>query len=102
MRKYMREYLQDRIKDPERREAYNAYMRRYMRGYKKRPDVQKKDAARRLIGSVVRSGLIPPASRLDCVECGNMASQYHHEDYARPFHVVPLCLACHGKKIHKD
>ena len=73
--------------------------RRAVIDHKKRhPD---RARARQLVIQKKRAGRIPPASDLQCVDCGGKANSYHHEDYSKPLDVVPLCHRCHGIRHRK-
>lgn len=53
--------------------------------------------ARRIVNNAIRSGKI---KRLPCEVCGNVRSEAHHEDYAKPLEVVFLCKT-HHVEAHK-
>jgi len=36
--------------------------------------------------------------RSACVDCGDPASQMHHEDYSQPLQVTWLCRPCHKER----
>lgn len=57
-----------------------------------------KVSARLQVNKAVASGAMPKASECECLECGEKAAEYHHEDYSKPLDVVPLCTKCHGAK----
>jgi len=50
------------------------------------------------IAQLVRSGEIPPAKTLVCVDCGGSAREYEHREYLRPLDVVPVCRSCNLKR----
>ena len=47
------------------------------------------------IQKAIRNGTIQPASKQKCADCGKQAKDLHHEDYAKPEEVIPLCRSCH-------
>ena len=51
------------------------------------------------VARAIREGKLP---RLDgtirCVDCGQMATQYDHREYARPLDVVPVCRSCNIRR----
>ena len=47
---------------------------------------------RNTLSMAVRDGRV---KREPCRVCGAGPSEAHHEDYAKPFEVIWLCLACH-------
>lgn len=55
------------------------------------------NAINRVSQSVAR-GLIPPAAKLKCVDCGSQAQQYDHRDYGKPLKVKPVCRKCNSKR----
>jgi len=48
-----------------------------------------------------RTGKMPKAAKCACVHCGEQARENHHEDYAKPLEVMPLCKKCHVER-HKQ
>lgn len=56
----------------------------------------KKKFAYQIIAAAIRNKMIPKAKELDCVDCENLAARYHHEDYAYPLDIIPLCEKCHS------
>ena len=52
------------------------------------------EAARRAVQAAVKSGAIPKAKGLTCVDCGREAHVYDHRDYAKPLDVQPVCVSC--------
>lgn len=54
--------------------------------------------AMRLVHSHIRRGLIPPASSLKCVDCGEDALHYEHRHYTRPLEVEATCRSCNYKR----
>lgn len=59
-------------------------------------------AARSAVGNAlhaaIRSGVIPPARSLTCVDCGAPATDYDHRHYLDPLNVVPTCRSCNLKR----
>lgn len=55
------------------------------------------------VTNAVNSGVIPPAKKLPCQDCGKQAREYHHEsyEYDRRLDVIPLCNRCHNKRHGK-
>lgn len=49
------------------------------------------------LNHAVRDGKIPPIKTQRCKVCERQAEHYHHEDYSKPYAVIPLCLTCHQK-----
>jgi hypothetical protein len=49
----------------------------------------------------IKSGKVPLIGTQLCVECGEQADHYHHEDYSHPLEVIPLCRK-HHKDLHKQ
>lgn len=46
----------------------------------------------------IRSGAIPRASDLVCVDCGKQAFDYDHRSYLKPLDVEPVCRSCNQKR----
>lgn len=46
------------------------------------------------ISSAIARGTMPPASSVDCVDCGARAEHYDHRDYRKPLDVQPVCRSC--------
>jgi hypothetical protein len=51
-------------------------------------------AAVRQVTRAIRLGQLPKPSTLQCVDCGNPATEYDHRDYAKPLDVQPVCRSC--------
>ena len=62
---------------------------------KYRANHPQKIIAHNKIGNAVHYGHIPPSNTQICNVCGEKAEHYHHNDYSRPFEVIPLCRNCH-------
>lgn len=56
--------------------------------------------AREKVKDAVRSGKIPPAKMLSCVDCGESAKRYDHfAGYDKPLEVQAVCYRCDGKRV---
>lgn len=63
---------------------------------RKFPDKYK---ARNKVNNAIAKNKIPKASDLICINCKNIAQQYHHHNGYNIEHwldVVPVCIACHS------
>ena len=58
--------------------------------------------ARSVLNWQISYGNMSKASERKCEDCGIQAEHYHHEDYAKPLDVVPLCQACHTKRHNQE
>lgn len=56
------------------------------------PEAKKKANARSYANVYYRRGLL---LRQPCLNCGDLNSQKHHEDYDKPLDVTWLCRRCH-------
>lgn len=56
------------------------------------------ERAMRAVAKAIRTGAIPRANTLYCVDCGRFAWGYDHRDYARPLDVQPVCRRCNIKR----
>lgn len=56
--------------------------------------------AHRLVRMAIKDGALPSLGTraYSCVDCGEIATQYEHRDYARPLDVEPVCRRCNGKR----
>jgi hypothetical protein len=54
--------------------------------------------ATRAVMLAVRSGKLPRASTLLCVDCGAQALDYDHRDYNFPLAVDPVCRQCNMRR----
>jgi len=50
------------------------------------------------VSYAIKKGYLLPIAQCDCVDCGTIAKEYHHEDYSKPLEVVALCVLCHNKR----
>lgn len=50
--------------------------------------------ARSKVNIKVSAGDIPRASTLDCIDCGEPATDYDHRDYTKPVDIEPVCRKC--------
>lgn len=50
------------------------------------------------VHKAILDGVLPPASDLQCVDCGHQAAHYDHRDYNRPLDVAPVCCSCNLKR----
>lgn len=66
------------------------YHKRYIKKYPERKSARAKVYMATLLGK------IPKISTRSCADCGEQAHVHHHDDYAKPLDVVPLCHKCHG------
>lgn len=110
-------------KDSRERDGRRAYCKECARKadkeYRKRPEVQKREAAYQAgyknprafaeknpdalkahnsVNNAVRAGVLARPSSCICVKCGNRAREYHHHngyDASHVFDVIPLCRSCH-------
>lgn len=60
--------------------------------------------ARSAVSSAIVAGTLPKAESILCTDCGQPASEYHHDSYAQEhwLDVVPLCKACHVKRHYDE
>jgi hypothetical protein len=56
------------------------------------------ERAIRRVNTLVKSGKLPRASTLICVDCGGKAQVYEHRDYNKPEQVEPVCQSCNVKR----
>ena len=88
-----RDYMRGRPSDPLRRNA-NAKI-----SAKRHPARRR---ARESVQNAIRSGRMPPARALACVDCGKSADAYdHHAGYSRALEVQAVCHVCHGLRSRK-
>lgn len=50
------------------------------------------------VGWLTKTGQIPRANTLICVDCGAQAEVYDHRDYLKPKDVEPVCRKCNYKR----
>lgn len=103
-----REARIDRMLNPGTSESKREYDRRYYRRNRERiirrrlerhyEDKRQAQAHNRIQAAIASRQLQPP-TECECAECGNPAQEYHHENYAQPLDVTPLCRGCH-RRLH--
>lgn len=56
--------------------------------------------AYRFVKLAIGAGVLPDLAcgEYACVDCGAVATQYEHRDYARPLDVEPICKGCNLKR----
>lgn len=54
-----------------------------------------KARAHRLVNEKIQKRLINPPTKYQCIRCEDIARDYHHIDYSKPFLLIPLCRSCH-------
>ena len=52
----------------------------------------------KIVERAIKKGALPSPRGLICVDCGGIASDYEHRDYAKPLEVVPVCRSCNAKR----
>lgn len=59
-----------------------------------------KTAANAAVAKAKKLGILPDlvTGLYACVDCGGVASQYDHRNYARPLDVEPVCASCNCKR----
>jgi ribosomal protein S27AE len=88
----IRAYDRERAKSPERAKAAQAIAKAWRQADSRRT------RAHNAVTRAVRKGTLV---RCPCVQCGEVKSLAHHEDYDKPLDVVWLCQPCH-KTRHKE
>ena len=73
-------------------ECHAAVMRAFRKITPLTPEQRKKDNCRSYAGVYLRRGKLV---KQPCLECGNLDSQMHHEDYNKPLEIMWLCRKCH-------
>ena len=80
--------------------------KRYMRRNKKlfatrlrdyRQTNPEKYKAHYAVNNAVQSGRLKPARAFGCSECGQPATEYHHDDYSKPLDIRPVCRPCNRR-----
>lgn len=53
-----------------------------------------------LVQQAIKRGLLPDLKSGDyaCADCGDVAHEYDHRDYGRPFDVDPVCRRCNKRR----
>lgn len=54
--------------------------------------------AHKIVSIAVKSGILQPAQKYKCVDCGKDAFVYEHRDYQKPLDVEPVCVSCNSKR----
>lgn len=52
------------------------------------------------ISVAIRTGKLPRAATLTCVDCGKPARHWEHRYYSAPLDVSPVCEGCNAKRGH--
>lgn len=67
------------------------------------PGKNLRETAKKAVFKAKKSGVLPKSG--NCADCGVFGSghnhQAHHDDYTKPFEIIPLCCKCHRKR-HKQ
>jgi len=65
-----------------------------------RPDFKFQSFCHAAVHRAVKAGVLPDLSTGEyaCTDCGGVASEYDHRDYARPLDVDPVCRSCNRKR----
>ena len=50
------------------------------------------------VAAAIKKGRLPKPETQRCVDCGRLAQQYDHKDYANPLHVSPVCRKCNIRR----
>ena len=58
--------------------------------------------AHSIVSELIREGYLLPVTKVKCLKCNSQANHYHHPDYSRPMHVIPLCVSCHVLEHKKE
>lgn len=59
---------------------------------------RQRQVAAAAIAKAIKSGALPKARTLTCVDCGKPALDYEHRDYRRPLDVQPVCRPCNYRR----
>jgi len=53
-----------------------------------------------IVNAAVNAGILPrlKGSKIQCVDCGELARDYDHRDYMKPLDVEPVCRVCNIKR----
>lgn len=62
------------------------------------PDERWATLAGRFVALAKQLGALPPLgdASIRCVDCGAVATEYDHRDYAKPLEVEPVCRGCNA------
>lgn len=65
-----------------------------------RPEFRFQAFCHAAVNRAVKAGVLPDLScgEYACSDCGGVASEYDHRDYARPLDVDPVCRSCNCKR----
>ena len=59
----------------------------------------KQRASMSIVNIAVKSGILDKLDgSINCVDCGNPATEYEHRDYMKPLDVDPVCHKCNIKR----
>lgn len=56
-----------------------------------------KECARRIIGAMVKAGILVKTKRCECCSRARTRTVFHHVSYSKPRLVYELCLSCHRR-----
>lgn len=51
-----------------------------------------------IVAKAIRNGVLEPANKKTCVDCGKPASVHDHRDYLKPLDVDPVCKSCNSRR----
>ena len=57
-----------------------------------------RNKAQQKVYKAIRHGVIQPARKQLCVDCGKPATCLDHRSYSKPLDVVPTCNSCNSKR----
>ena len=73
-------------------DCHLAYMRNWRKTHRLEGLPRKKMNCRSHANTYLRRGKI---QKENCIKCGSVNSQMHHEDYDKPLDVIWMCRPCH-------